>query len=246
MVNESSALNMTGCGTQHENQMAACRYFAQAALIRRGISASICRLARSAMELAGRRGRLIMAAAAALLALILALPGSAQAGFFDELFGQLFRPPVYQSYRAYPPRGATPGYRPRWHHFGHKAGRNVATHKRTIVVERPEKAVERQEPVDIMEDKSLRRGDAVMTVAGIRVFVGDSGDRHDPEDFRRPSEVRGLSKIERKALAALDTKGSASDLTGGIATGRSATDRKITAGEIITDAKGRTIRYVGP
>jgi hypothetical protein len=197
--------------------------------------------------MAGRRGRLIMAAATALLAPIFALTGSAQAGFFDELFGGLFGPPppVYRSYR--PPWGAAPGHRPRGHHFGHRAGHNGATRKRTIVVERPDEAVERQKPVDnIMEDDSLRRGDAVMTAAGIRIFVGDSGDRHDPEDFRRLSEVRGLSKKERKALAALDTKESASDLTGGIATGRSAADREITAGEMITDAKGRTIRYVGP
>lgn len=97
-----------------------------------------------------------------------------------------------------------------------------------------------------MEDESLRRGDAVMTEAGIRIFVGHSGDSHGPEDFRRPSEVRGLSKVERKALAALDTDGSATEITAGAVTGRSAAERKITHGEMITDAKGRAVRYVGP
>jgi hypothetical protein len=234
---------MTRCDKRHDMQMVAPRYFAQAALIKRSISAGICRLARTATELANRRGRLTIAAAAAILAQILALPGSAQAGFFDELFGQLFRPPVYRSYR---PWGAAPGYRQRWHHFGHRLGRNSAARGRIIVTKKTDEAVKPREPVNIMEDESLRFGDAVMTEAGIRIFVGDSGDSHDPEEFRRPSEVRGLSKIERKALAALDTLGSASDANGGIVTGRSATDRKITVGEMITDAKGRTIRYVGP
>ena len=97
-----------------------------------------------------------------------------------------------------------------------------------------------------MEDDSLRKGDVVMTKAGIRVFIGYSGDHHDPEDFRKPSEVKGLSKNERKALAALDTETSAAGVTGGIVTGRSATERGIAAGEMITDAKGRAIRFVGP
>lgn len=211
---------MTGCGERHDTQMAAPRYFAH--LIKRGTAAT------------------------AFLAQLLAFPGSAQAGFFDELFGQLFRPPIYRSYRAYPPWGAPPGYRQRWHHFGHRAGRDSAARERIIVIERTDEPVERQEPVDIMEDTSLQWGDAVMTGAGIRIFVGDSSDSHGPEDFRRPSEVRELSKIERKALAALDTTASASNVTGGIVTGRSATGRKVTAGEMITDAKGRAIRYVGP
>jgi hypothetical protein len=206
-------------------------------------------MAHRATGLALRRGRLIVAAAAACLAQFLAVPASAQAGFFDQLFGQLFHPPVYRAYPAYPPLGARPALPQRWHRFGYRTERNIPARERFIPVERPdedEQPTERQEPVDIMEDNSLQFGDAVMTEAGIRIFVGDSSDYHDPEDFRRPSEVRGLSKIERKALAALDTNGSATAVTAGIVTGRSATDRKITAGEMITDAKGRTIRYVGP
>ena len=238
---------MIRCGERHDIQMAAAaRPFAQVALIERGMSAGICRLTGTAMGFDDRRRRFIMAAATVFLGQTLAFPGSVQAGFFDELFGQLFRPPVYRSYPAYPPWGAAPGYRWRRHHFGRNHGRNSAARERIIVIEWTDEPAERQEPVDIMEDNSLQFGDAVMTEAGIRVFVGDTGDSHDPEDFRRPSEVRGLSKIERKALAALDTKGSAPDVTAGIVTGRSAADRKITAGEMITDANGQAIRYVGP
>lgn len=199
-----------------------------------------------------RRARLIVTVATAFFAQILALPGNAQAGFFDQLFGPLFRPPVYRAYPAYPPWGPPPGYRWRWHRWGHNHARNSPGRGRFIIIERPDEAeerqqpVQRQEPVNIMEDNSLQPGDAVMTETGIRIFVGDPGDSHGPEDFIQPSEIRGLSKIERKALTALDSNGSASDLTGGIVTGRSASDRNITAGEMITDAKGRAIRYVGP
>lgn len=142
-----------------------------------------------------------------------------------------------------------PGFRGRGNYWSHKRSHKSATHeahKKIIVAERMDQPVRAQEPVDIMEDDSLRKGDAVMTQAGLRIFVGYSGDRHDPEDFRKPSEVRGLSKNERKALAAFDTQTSTSGVTSGIVTGRSATERGIAAGEMITDAKGRAIRFVGP
>ena len=56
-------------------------------------------------------------------------------------------------------------------------------------------------PTDLMDDDSLRRGDAVVTPSGIRIFIGSSGSHHAPEDFRKLSEIKGLSKVERKALA---------------------------------------------
>ncbi len=200
----------------------------------------------------GRRKRLAAAAAAVFGAQIAATPASAQAGFLDELFGQLFRPPVYKSYPPRPPWAAPPGYRHRQHRFGSGALLYGWARGRFIPVERPDDAeedeqrAERQQPTNIMEDESLRRGDAVMTEAGIRIFVGHSGDSHGPGDFRRPSEVRGLSKVERKALAALDPQGPATEISAGTVTGRSAADPKIAIGEMITDAKGRAIRYVGP
>jgi hypothetical protein len=236
---------MISCGERHDAQMVPAQHIAQSALIEWGGFIGAVR------GFADRRGRLILAAATAFGAQVWAHPASAQAGFLDQLFGPLFRPPAY-GYQDHHAWGARPGYRGRWHHLSRHYGRNSAVRERFIVIERPDDAeegeqpAERQQPVDIMQDESLEFGDAVMTEAGIRVFVGDSGDSHGPEDFRRPSEVRGLSKRERKALAALDAKESASDVTSGIVTGRSASDSKITAGEKITDAKGRAIRYVGP
>jgi hypothetical protein len=236
---------MISCGERHDSQMVPAQHIAQSALIEWGGFIGAVR------GFADRRGRLILAAATAFGAQVWAHPASAQAGFLDQLFGPLFRPPAY-GYQDYHPWGARPGYRRRWHHLGHHYGRNSAFRERFIVIERSDEAeerqepVERQKPVDIMKDDSLQWGDAVMTEAGIRVFVGDSDDSHGPEDFRRPSEVRGLSKVERRALVALEAKGSASDVTGSIVTGRSAAGSEITAGKMITDAKGRTIRYVGP
>jgi hypothetical protein len=101
-------------------------------------------------------------------------------------------------------------------------------------------------PTDLMDDDSLRRGDAVMTPSGIRIFIGSSGDHHEPEDFRKPSEIKGLPKVERKALAALDAQGSGTDGKPGMATGRSASELKLVFGKTIVDPQGRSIRYVGP
>jgi hypothetical protein len=88
-----------------------------------------------------------------------------------------------------------------------------------------------------------------MTGAGIRIFVGDYGSHHDLTDFRMLSEIKGLSKRKRNALAALDSLGSnpgANEGKSGMVTGRSATDSSIVTGEMITDARGRSVRYVGP
>ena len=101
-------------------------------------------------------------------------------------------------------------------------------------------------PIDLMDDESLRPGDAVVTASGIRIFIGSSGSHHAPEDFRKPSEIKGLPKRERKALAALDAQDSGTDGKPGMATGRSASERKLVFGETIIDPQGRAIRYVGP
>jgi hypothetical protein len=176
-------------------------------------------------------------AAAALLGQLVAWSGNAQAGFFDELFGQLFRPPAYESYE--------PAFRRRRGHWGHRWTHESAPRKRVVVAERTAPPVLPQQPVNIMEDSSLRKGDAVVMESGIRIFVGARGDRHEPEDFKKPSEIRGLSRAERKALAAFDAPAAATS-DAEILAGRSATGSSPSAAEPITDAKGRAIRYVGP
>jgi hypothetical protein len=189
--------------------------------------------------------RAVIAAVTCLSGPILAFPGSAQAGFLEDFFGSLFQPPpAYRGYRD-SPAWSGGGHHHRAHSWRQKAGHRSATRKKILAAAKPE-TIGPQEPVDIMADKSLRKGDAVMTQSGIRIFVGQSGDSHEPEDFIKPSEVKGLSKSARRAMARLEPGDSATSVPAGIVTGRSATGRAITTGEIITDAKGRTVRYVGP
>jgi hypothetical protein len=179
----------------------------------------------------------------------MAFPSLAHAGFFDFLFGQLFQSRAVRPNGGYfggmPGQwGADPGFRrhadPSFRRHGHK---HSAPRKMVVADSHP---VGPLAPTDLMDDDSLRRGDAVMTPTGIRIFIGSSGDHHEPEDFIKLSEIKGLPKRERKALAALDAQGSDTDGKSGMATGRSASERKLVFGETIIDPQGRSFRYVGP
>jgi len=164
----------------------------------------------------------------------MAFPSIAHAGFFDFLFGQFFggMPSHW---------GADPGFRhPSFPRHRHK----LSAHRKTVVADNH--PVGPVPPTDLMDDDSLRRGDVVVTPSGIRIFIGSSGDHHEAEDFRKPSEVKGLPKVERKALAALDAQGSGADGKPGMATGRSTSELKLVFGKTIIDPQGRSIRYVGP
>ena len=90
-----------------------------------------------------------------------------------------------------------------------------------------------------------------MMGSGLRVYSGQEGSRHVASDFRRvdmSSEISGKQKV---ALLAMDgtrndplTSGVAPDT---IASGRSASVASPTvAGYAITDAHGKSVRYVGP
>ena len=174
----------------------------------------------------------------------ISFPSIAQAGFFDFLFGppsqQAVRP--YEAYPGHFRRHADPSF--------HRHAHNFTAHRKLVVADRTDHKVGPQAPIDIMDDDSLQQGDAVMTQAGIRIFVGDSSDHHQPEEFRKISEIKKLSQRERKALAALDAPGaSPGGQTAGqsdMVTGRSATEHNVAAGETITDPNGRTVRFVGP
>ena len=58
--------------------------------------------------------------------------------------------------------------------------------------------------ISIFEDKTLRRGDAVMTAEGIRIFRGSATPPYRNEDFMAVSDAGGLSKDVTKALTAID------------------------------------------
>lgn len=203
------------------------------------------------MPIAGS-SRAVMAAVAFAIGQSLAPPAAAQAGFFDFLFGPQPQAPAANPYEAHQRRvhrahwgGALApfGWRPglHFHRYGHTESRPVL--RPAHLTDHPARP---QKPVDLMKDETLRRGDAVMTSAGVRIFVGYSADRHSPGDFRKPSEVRGLSKAERKALSALDVKGSGIGAKSDATTGRSVSQPALSVGKTVTDPNGRTIRYVGP
>ena len=181
------------------------------------------------------------------LVLSIAFPSLAYAGFFDFLFGRPSQSRAVRPYENY--FGGMPGRwgaDPRRHadRGFHRHGQKLSARRNMGVAENP--TVGPVPPTDLMDNECLRRGDAVMTPSGIRIFIGTSGDHHEPEDFRRPSEIKGLSKVERKALAALDAQGYGTDGRPAMATGRSASELKLGIGETIIDHQGRSIRYVGP
>lgn len=59
-------------------------------------------------------------------------------------------------------------------------------------------------PVSIYEDKTLRRGDAVMTAHGIRIFRGSSTLPYKDADFVAISASDELSRDVAKTLTAMD------------------------------------------
>ncbi len=100
--------------------------------------------------------------------------------------------------------------------------------------------------VDLMDDDSLRDGDAVMTADGLRIFVGSEGRHHSSDDFARISETEGLSRRERSALLAVDAGRAGEGRQPALVAGRSASNKGISAGVSIVDSRGARIRYVGP
>lgn len=59
-------------------------------------------------------------------------------------------------------------------------------------------------PVSIYEDRTLRRGDAVMTAAGLRIFKGSSSWPYRPNDFVALSDAGPLDPQTQKVLAEID------------------------------------------
>jgi hypothetical protein len=163
----------------------------------------------------------------ALLCAAIAVPGAAQAGFFEQLFGA----PPEPSYYNREPSPEQPYVR---HHV---------RRERPVVSDKPVL----QKTTDIMHDPTLRDGDAVMTKTGIKIFVGSRGGVHDEDDFVSLGEARHLKRSERIGLASLDLAHSDSQSgTPAPVIGRS-------VAHIAPKAQGkdprqahRTIRFVGP
>jgi hypothetical protein len=161
--------------------------------------------------------------------------GAAQAqGLFDFLFSPRPAPSLY--YLPSGPRGMPPlprMFAPRQRHV------------RVTRKARPSVAANHAPRLDIMTDRTLRDGDAVMTTKGLRIFTGEPGSRHRPEDFAPPAEINGLTRTERAEFAELD-KHMPLPLMADLATGRSVATPDIASRRLIEDPRHGVIRYVGP
>ena len=120
-----------------------------------------------------------------------------------------------------------PIYRPAPHFLHHRIA-HVEHHKKKVAAAPRHRVAEaKAHPVapgtiDVMDDDSLKRGDAVMTAEGLRIFIGSEGSHHTQDDFASVSETEGLSRRKRSALLAVDA-GHAGEQPG-VVVGRSAAE----------------------
>ena len=185
---------------------------------------------RSTSQLAAR-----VVAATGFVTAVALVPAPAQAGFFEQLFGLQPAPVAPQPTYAQPDAGYVQQRAPR------PARRRFVE---TI-------GSGKQTPTDLMHDKTLRQGDAVMMKDGLHVYAGGSRGSHEADDFL-PLDQSGLPRKDRLMLAAVDTTRASvaerdAGAAGTLASGRSAAvSAPIVAGTMVTDARGGKVRYVGP
>ena len=192
---------------------------------------------KGAKKLKSRRGAAVLAIG--VLAGLASAPTGAQAGFLDQLFG------VFQA--------PTPAQQPSF-----DGDRATATAPALVERKRVRRhvAVVSGKPVlqkttGLMDDKTLRTGDAVMMGNGLHVYAGPEASTHHLGQFVSLDDARHLSDKDRFKLAAMDitrndplSQGKNPDT---IASGRSAAvSAPIVVGYRITDSKGASGRYVGP
>ena len=197
----------------------------------------------SYIRVSGRQAALSLAAMFA----IALTPATAHAGFFDQLFGggmapqQPIEAPAQSGY-SQDPTGLN-SYRP---------ARTVHVKKKVVVVAATvAKTPLLQKTTDLMSDKTLRTGDAVMMKTGVQIYDGPQQSRHDADQFVALGDADHLKAKTRDELLAMDvTRRNPlvfAAATSSVQEGRSAaTGQPVATGYKITDAHGRSIRYVGP
>ncbi len=153
---------------------------------------------------ARRIARVILAGATVLLA----QQGAAASGddglhqFFSAIFGGGAAQPAAASA---PVQGQGSGEAPYRGHgrpfHGHPLTvRLQKTKPRVAVAQLPTKSGK----VSIFDDGTLRRGDAVMTASGIRIFAGSGALPHASSDFVSLAATKDLTKDLTKVLAEVD------------------------------------------
>jgi hypothetical protein len=195
------------------------------------------------------RGCLSKWMSAALLAGMCLSTIPAQAGLFDFFFQRSAPQSIYEPQPEY---GNLP--------FGEIQGprHRVVSHPHITVVNK--EGLDLSLPSgghadDLMNDRTLREGDAVMTDQGLRIFAGAS---HGTKEFARLKDAKGLPAPEQEQLAEINVQraGGGNQLRldsarppepsrDKVVSGRStASDTR--AWKWLRDPRGHLIRYVGP
>jgi len=103
-------------------------------------------------------------------------------------------------------------------------------------------------PVSIYNDRTLQRGDSVMTAQGLRVFKGSSRFPYHASDFVPLAEasrfVMGDKKQLREVQLAFDRIEAPATRFAALVTGRSVATGRTDAKML--DVGGKKVRYVGP
>jgi hypothetical protein len=103
-------------------------------------------------------------------------------------------------------------------------------------------------PVSIYTDRTLRRGDSVMTAQGLRVFRGSSRFPYHPSDFVSLADASRFVVGDKKQLRDIQLAFERIDVPAtqfaALVTGRSVS--VASAASPSADTEGKKIRYVGP
>ncbi len=120
-------------------------------------------------------------------------------GFLASIFGG------HPQQQAAPAPRPAPGYAPAETPYRRVRARalTVRLHQarpRLVVAQAPAKPGK----VSIYEDRTLRRGDAVMTAEGIRIFAGSSSWPYTSGDFVSVKDAKNVDRDASKMFAQLD------------------------------------------
>ena len=180
----------------------------------------------------------------------------AQAGFFESLFGltpasvqpsTAIAPaspqsPISGRHQASRQTGLISQHRKRYHNHPSYKGSQVAA---AVVSDKPLL----QRKTRLLDDRTLRVGDAVMTNDGIRIFSGAVGAHHEVKHFVALRNAQHVAKSARAILSQIDDA-ARSDI------GRDRTPTDLQSGRSVGTAADQwrpsyadpntSVRYVGP
>ena len=152
-----------------------------------------------------RRVAVLLFSATAMLATVHeAAADDGVTGFLSSIFGggSPQQAPTPAPASAVPSQTYAPYLRPLMRFSRHDHGRTLTvrlhrTAPKTVIAQVPAKPGK----VSIFEDRTLKRGDAVMTPDGIRVFAGSASWPYTKADFIDLASAKDLNKDTTKVLA---------------------------------------------